>query len=124
LSVWFHEPHLPIETDPTFQANYPELVKNDADKAQPHGNITQADDAFGRLMQALVQMNLADDTIVIFTSDNGPEGNGLSGRTRGSTGGLRGRKRSVYEGGIRVPFIVRWPGHVPAGKTSDQPVVG
>ncbi len=124
LSVWFHEPHLPIESDPKFQANYPDLIKSDPDKAQHHGNITQADDAFGRLMQALAKMNLADDTIVIFTSDNGPEGNGLKMRTRGSTGGLRGRKRSVYEGGIRVPFMVRWPGHVPAGKTSDQPVVG
>lgn len=124
LSVWFHEPHLPIETDPRFQANYPNLVKNDPDKAQHHGNITQADDAFGRLMQTLEKMGLADDTIVIFTSDNGPEGNGVKGRTRGSTGGLRGRKRSVYEGGIRVPFMVRWPGRVPAGKTSDQPVMG
>lgn len=124
LSVWFHEPHLPIESDPKVQENYPDLVKNDPDKAQHHGNITQADAAFGRLMQALADMNLAENTIVIFTSDNGPEGNGLKGRTRGSTGGLRGRKRSVYEGGIRVPFMVRWPGHVPAGKTSEQPVVG
>ena len=124
LSVWFHEPHLPIESDPKYQAEYPDLVKNDPEKAQHHGNITQADAAFGRLMQALADMNLAEDTLVIFTSDNGPEGNGLKGRTRGSTGGLRGRKRSVYEGGIRVPFMVRWPGHVPAGKTSDQPVVG
>ena len=124
LSVWFHEPHLPIESDPKFQANYPDLVKSDPDKAQHHGNITQADDAFGRLMLALARMGLDENTIVIFTSDNGPEGNGLKMRTRGSTGGLRGRKRSVYEGGIRVPFIVRWPGHVPANKTSDTPVMG
>jgi arylsulfatase A len=124
LSVWFHEPHLPIESDPKFQSYYPDLVRNDPDKAQHHGNITQADDAFGRLMQTLADLNLAENTIVIFTSDNGPEGNGNNGRTRGSTGGLRGRKRSIYEGGIRVPFMVRWPGHIPAGKTSDQPVVG
>ncbi len=124
LSVWFHEPHLPIETDPKFQANYPDLVKNDPDKAQHHGNVSQADAAFGRLMKALEDLNLAEDTIVIFTSDNGPEGNGITARTRGYTGGLRGRKRSVYEGGIRVPFMVRWPGHVPPGKTSDHPVVG
>ncbi|MCI0639074.1 MAG: sulfatase-like hydrolase/transferase [Gemmataceae bacterium] len=124
LNVWFHEPHLPIETDPRFQDLYPDLVKSDPDKAQHHGNITQLDHAFGMLMQALADLKLADNTIVIFTSDNGPEGNGMKGRTRGSTGGLRGRKRSVYDGGIRVAGIVRWPGHVPAGKTSDQPIIG
>jgi arylsulfatase A len=67
---------------------------------------------------------LADDTLVIFTSDNGPEGNGDKGRTRGSTGGLRGRKRAMYEGGIRVPGIVRWPGKIAANRTSDVPVIG
>lgn len=124
LSVWFHEPHLPIESATEFQNKYPDLVKDDVGKAQHHGNITQADAAFGKLMATLRDMGLAENTVVIFTSDNGPEGNGANGRTRGSTGGLRGRKRSVYEGGIRVPFMVRWPGHIPAGKTSDQPVVG
>jgi arylsulfatase A len=124
LAVWFHEPHLPIETDLRFQENYPDFLKSDPDRAQHHGNITQLDDAFGRLLQALEKLGGADNTIVVFTSDNGPEGDGHKGRTRGSTGGLRGRKRSVYEGGIRVPFMVRWPGHVPAGSTSNQPVVG
>ncbi len=124
LSVWFHEPHLPIETDWKFQNQYPDLVKDDPERAQHHGNVTQLDGAFGRLLKALDDLQLSGTTLVIFTSDNGPEGNGLTGRTRGSTGGLRGRKRSVYEGGIRVPFLVRWPGQVPAGKASDQPVIG
>jgi arylsulfatase A len=125
LAVWFHEPHLPIETDPRFQALYPDFLQSDADRAQHHGNVTQMDDAFGRLMRRLQELGLNENTIVVFTSDNGPEGpTGLTARTRGSTGGLRGRKRSVYEGGIRVPFLVRWPGRVPAGATSDQPVVG
>ena len=75
-------------------------------------------------MQALDQMNYRDNTFVMFTSDNGPEGDGLKGRTRGSTGGLRGRKRHSWEGGIRVPGIVRWPGHVQPGTESDQPVIG
>jgi arylsulfatase A len=86
--------------------------------------VTQLDYAFGRLMKALDEQKLADNTFVAFTSDNGPEGDGLKGRTRGSTGGLRGRKRAVYEGGIRVPGIIRWPGRVTADSESATPVVG
>ena len=122
LSVWTHEPHLPIESDPKFMAQYPS-VADDGTK-QHHGNITQLDHAFGKLMRALDRLNLSDDTFVVFTSDNGPEGNGTKGRTRGSTGGLRGRKRAVYEGGIRVPGLVRWPGRVEAGSVSATPVIG
>jgi arylsulfatase A len=124
LTVWTHEPHLPIESDPNFMALYPDLLESDPEKAQHHGNITQTDFAFGLLMKKLDELKLADDTLVMFTSDNGPEGNGNAGRTRGSTGGLRGRKRAMYEGGIRVPGIVRWPGHVKPGTESDQPVIG
>lgn len=124
LNVCFHEPHLPIESNPEFMGLYPDLLKNDPDKAQHHGNVTQMDHAFGLLLKALDDLNLSENTFIIFTSDNGPEGNGVAGRSRGSTGGLRGRKRAVYEGGIRVPGIVRWPGRVKAGSTSDQPIVG
>jgi arylsulfatase A len=122
LTVWTHEPHLPIESDPQFQELYRDIAEPDV--RQHHGDVTQLDAAFGRLMQTLDALKLADQTFVVFTSDNGPEGNGDNGRTRGSTGGLRGRKRSVFEGGIRVPGIVRWPGRVAAGKTCDIPVIG
>lgn len=122
LSVWTHEPHLPIESDPRFMEPYASI--EDEGVRQHHGNVTQLDHAFGLLMKALDELGLAADTLVFFTSDNGPEGDGRKGRTRGSTGGLRGRKRSMYEGGIRVPGIVRWPGRIPAGTTSDQPVIG
>ncbi len=122
LAVWTHEPHLPIESDPQFQAPYAGLA--DPDVRQHHGNVTQLDHAFGQLMAALKDEKLADTTLVVFTADNGPEGDGTKGRTRGSTGGLRGRKRSMYEGGIRVPGIARLPGRIPAGRTSDVPVVG
>jgi arylsulfatase A len=91
---------------------------------QHHGNITQLDHAFGLLMKAVDEMGYRDNTLVIYTSDNGPEGNGNTGRTRGSTGGLRGRKRHSHEGGIRVPGLVRWPGHVKPGSESSQPVIG
>lgn len=122
LAVWTHEPHLPIESDPAFQKQYEKI--EDADVRQHHGNVTQLDHAFGNLMKALDDQKLADGTFVFFTSDNGPEGDGLKQRTRGSTGGLRGRKRAMYEGGIRVPGIARWPGHIKAGTTSDVPIIG
>lgn len=122
LCVWTHEPHLPIESDPKFQSLYANIENPDI--RQHHGNVTQMDDAFGRLMKSLDEMQLTDSTFVVFTADNGPEGNGDNGRTRGSTGGLRGRKRDVYEGGIRVPGIIRWPGKIKPGTKSDTPVVG
>jgi len=131
LTVWTHEPHLPIESDPTFQRHYADI--DNPGVRQHHGNVTQLDHAFGRLMEAVEELGLRDNTLVIFTSDNGPEGNGKGdlknpgsqrNRTWGSTGGLRGRKRDSHEGGIRVPGLARWPGHIPAGMESDTPVIG
>lgn len=122
LTVWTHEPHLPIESLPEFMAPYADL--DDADLRQHHGNVTQLDAAFGRLMGALDELGSRDATLVVFTSDNGPEGDGMTKRTRGSTGGLRGRKRFTHEGGIRVPGLIRWPGHVQPGTQSEQPVIG
>lgn len=122
LSVCTHEPHLPIETDPKYQEPYANL--KDADVRQHHGNVTQLDAAFGKLMKALEDQKLSGSTFVVFTSDNGPEGDGLKQRTRGSTGGLRGRKRAMYEGGIRVPGIACWPEQIAAGSTHSSPVIG
>ena len=122
LSVWTHEPHYPIKSAPQFKAKYPDLP--DDVQREHHANVTQMDHAFGELMRTLDDMQLAENTIVFFTSDNGPEGDGVTTPGRGSTGGLRGRKRSVYEGGIRVPGLVRWPGKIQPSTTSAQPVIG
>ena len=122
LSVWTHEPHYPIKASPEFKAKYPGLT--DDMQREHHANVTQLDHAFGKLMQTLDELKLTDNTVVIFTSDNGPEGDGIKSPGRGSTGGLRARKRAVYEGGIRVPGIVRWPGETKPGTTSDVPVIG
>lgn len=118
LSVWAHEPHLPIESDPQFMKLYADLSP---DFQQHHGNVTQLDSAVGKLLSALDDQKLAENTIVVFTADNGPEGDGTKGRTRGSPGDLRGRKRSMYEGGICVPGIVRWPGKIKPGTTIETP---
>jgi arylsulfatase A len=101
---------------------YPDLT--DDVQREHHANVTQMDHAFGRLLRALDEQRLADSTFVVFTSDNGPEGNGTTTPGRGSTGGLRGRKRDLHEGGIRVPGLARWPGKIPAGTVSATPVIG
>lgn len=121
LNVCTHETHQPIEADPKFQALYPGA---DESHRQFFGDATQMDAAFGALMKALEETGEADNTIVFMTADNGPEGDGETRRNCGNTGGLRGRKRWLYEGGIREPFMVRWPGHIQPGSTCDQPVIG
>ena len=124
LTVWTHEPHQPIESAKKFMQPYQHI--EDAGIRQHHGNITQLDHAFGLLMHALDQLGETENTLVIFTSDNGPEGSGtrVGSRTRGSTGGLRGRKRHTHEGGIRVPGIIRWPDHIKPDSVCETPIIG
>ena len=122
LFVWFHAPHEPIATDREFMDPYEGHAE-----AIYYGNVTQMDHAFGRLMKALDEMNLRDETFVMFTSDNGPETlkryRGAH-RSFGSPGPLRGMKLHLYEGGIRVPGIIRWPGRTQPGTTCREPVNG
>ncbi|HEU5116428.1 MAG TPA: arylsulfatase [Isosphaeraceae bacterium] len=84
------------------------------DTARVYGMETNLDANVGRLLKKLDELDVAKDTIVIFLTDNGPQ------QPRYNAG-LRGRKGSVYEGGIRVPFFVRWPGHTEAGRKVDEP---
>lgn len=89
--------------------------------AQFAGMITRLDAYVGEVMELLGQKGLADNTIVIFTSDNGPHEEGGADPTFfGRDGKLKGLKRSCHEGGIRVPFIVSWPGVIKAGQVSDH----
>ncbi len=83
--------------------------------------VTRLDREVGRVLARLDELGLRDDTVVFFCSDNGaPARDGLA-EFFGSTGGLRGYKGSLNEGGIRAPMIVRWPGRIPAGRRSDVP---
>ena len=81
--------------------------------------LDEYDRQMGRLLEGLKQLGIEGRTLVIFTSDNGP----LPSFRGSRSGGLRGSKLSLYEGGIRMPFIVRWPGHAPAGRLDDQTVL-
>lgn len=119
LFVCFHEPHEPIASAERFTDLYP---SDDPSLSAHHGNVTQMDDAFGRMIRSLDDLNLRDDTLVIFTSDNGPAITNI--HPHGSAGKLRAKKGHLYEGGIRVPGIIQWPGVVQPGTVSDQPVCG
>lgn len=83
--------------------------------------ITRMDQRIGDVMDELKKLGLDENTLVIFTSDNGPaSGGGLDPAFFNSSGGFRGSKSQVYEGGIREPFIARWPGKIKAGTVTDH----
>ncbi|MFI3331766.1 MAG: sulfatase-like hydrolase/transferase [Rikenellaceae bacterium] len=119
VNLWIHETHQDIEPLDEEREVYADI----ADPEQSYYSVvTAADKHIGRLMQALKDEGLDDNTLVIFSSDNGPEtatSNSLK-LSVGDTGGLKGRKRSLFEGGVKVPFIVRLPGVVPAGVVDDS----
>jgi arylsulfatase A-like enzyme len=101
--------------EPYTKMPWPQAQKNHA------AMITLLDRDVGRVLDQLAKLGIDDDTIVIFTSDNGPHREGGADPTFfNSSGGLRGFKRSLHEGGIRVPMLVRWPGKIKGGTTTDH----
>ena len=104
---------LPVPSDSPYSGkSWDQKAKNYA------AMITRLDGDVGRIVDLVEELGLTRRTLIIFTSDQGPWG-GMP-RLFNSAGPLRGEKRQLYEGGIRVPFIARWPGHVPAGRVSDE----
>jgi len=121
--VCFHEPHEPIASPPELVASYPDAKEKG--QALYCANVTNMDRAVGELMRALDDLKLRDNTLVFFTSDNGPETLNRypnAWRSHGSPGPLRGMKLWLYEGGIRVPGILRWPSAVKPGQTIKEPI--
>ncbi len=118
--VCFNEPHEPIASAPKYTSLYQD--QTDLSLRAHHGNISQLDDAVGSILKKIDQMGLAESTFVMFTSDNGPAITGW--HPHGSAGPLRAKKGHVYDGGIRVPGMIRWPGKVKAGVVSSEPIIG
>jgi len=116
INLWpddVHTPWVPSQERLGIYPNGPE------EERKFRAVLDEYDRQMGRLFAGLKELGIDKNTIVIFTSDNGP----LPTFKGSRSGEYRGSKLSLYEGGTRMPFIVRWPGHVPAGKTDDQSVL-
>ena len=124
LYVAFHEPHEPIASPKQLVDDYGPVTRNE-NEAQYFANVTNMDAAVGRLMAALKELKVDSNTLVIFTSDNGPETLNRYKRAKNSYGRatpLRGMKLWTTDAGFRVAGIMRWPERIEAGQTVSHPV--
>jgi N-acetylgalactosamine-6-sulfatase len=121
LNLWIHEPHTPVTATEEQKSLYNSVAEPERTY---YACVTRADTQIGRIMNLLKELHIDEKTLVIFTSDNGPElQTPTSPKSVGSTGGLKGRKRSLMMGGIGTPFIVRWPGRLPADRVDKTSVI-
>ncbi len=138
INLWIHEPHTPFHTVPRFEWRFRD-IENKGDRIYA-SVLSHADDRIGEVLDTLDRLDIAEDTLVIFSSDNGPAravgqpklelqydsatgaGWGVAA-SRGVTGGRRGYKAALFEGGIGVPFIARWPGNISAGKVDPVSLI-
>ena len=114
-AIWFHTPHLPLVASKEQRDQYAHLTHK---QQLLYASISNMDEQVGRLWAELEALGEADNTMLWFCSDNGPEQ-----QTPGSSGPYRERKRSLYEGGVRVPAFMVWPNKVAAGQHLDFPMV-
>ncbi len=134
LYLPFAVPHLSIQVPDASAAPYREQIeevpykhtayeKHPTPRAGYAGMVTHMDQGIGEILELVEQLGLDDNTLILFSSDNGPAFDRLGGTDSDyfhSAAGRRGRKGSLYEGGIRVPLIARWPGRIAPGTTSDH----
>jgi len=117
--VWFHTPHARVVAGPEYRKMYADRTENEQ---HYFGCITAMDEQVGRLRGELDKLAIAENTMLWFSSDNGPEGTkGKRKRHQGSTGGFRGRKRSLFEGGVRVPGMLIWPAKIGKPRVVKMP---
>ncbi len=119
--IWFHAPHVPVVAGPKTHQYYVDKGV-DPQSAHYYGVVSEMDVEIGRLRKHLSQLGINHNTIISFTSDNGPEGKVKKGLHAGDTGGFRGRKRALFEGGVRVPSLFYWPGVVPSHTINNKPM--
>ena len=112
--IWLHAPHLPVVASRKDAASYDD-GRTTGFEQNYYGCVTALDRQVGRLRALLRKKGIAENTFLAFCSDNGPEGNDES---PGKQGPFRGRKRSLYEGGVRVPGLIEWPAQIEPGSSS------
>ncbi len=123
LNYWQFSVHAPFDAKPEYiEKNRKRVDPNDPQRSPTYASMVESlDDNVGKMLDALEELGLMDRTIVIFFSDNGGNMyNEIDGTTPTSNAPLRGGKATMYEGGIRVPCIVRWPGVTKPGSRCDE----
>lgn len=121
--LWFYAPHRPVVAGESWRHPYASLRE---DEQHWHGSISAMDAQVGRIRSLVKELGIAKNTILLFCSDNGPAtyNERTYPRSFGTTGGLRGMKGSVYEGGICVPALMEWKGHLAAGSSTAVACAG
>ncbi len=132
VNAWFYDPHSPLHPTEEMMAPYaalnPRWGEHKGAMQVYFAVLTELDRHIGRILDALDRLGLSHDTVVVFSSDNGPESAVIPFTSHygaaSFAGPFRGLKRSLYEGGIRTPFILRWKETAPAGRVDNETVLG